>query len=55
MQYAEQLLLEGRYTISEIGFMVGINSIAYFRRCFKEEYDMLPSEYLKKIKDGETS
>ncbi len=47
MQYAERLLLEGRYSISEIAFKVGINSLVYFRQCFKEEFGVLPSEYLK--------
>ncbi len=51
MQYAERLLLEGKYSISEISFMVGMNSIAYFRRCFKAEYGMIPSEYLKKLNE----
>lgn len=50
MQHAEHLLLEGKYTISEISFMVGMNSVAYFRRCFKAEYGEIPSEYLKKLK-----
>lgn len=49
MQYAEHLLLEGKYSISEISFMVGMNSVAYFRRCFKAEYGEIPSEYLKKL------
>ncbi len=51
MRNAEQLLLEGKYSISEIAFMVG-NSSAYFRQCFKEEFGMSPSEYQKLIKEG---
>ena len=51
MQYAEHLLLEGKYSISEISFMVGMNSVAYFRRCFKAEYGEIPSEYLKKLQN----
>lgn len=51
MRYAERLLLEGRYSIGEIACMVGMNSTAYFRRCFKAEYGMLPSEYLNRLKD----
>ena len=47
MQYAERLLLEGRYNVSEIAFRVGINSVVYFRQCFKEEFGVLPSDYLK--------
>lgn len=51
MQYAERLLLEGRYSVSEISFMVGFNSVAYFRRCFKDVYGDIPSVYLKKLKE----
>lgn len=50
MQNAEKLILEGRYTISEIAFRVGMNSAVYFRQCFKEEFGVSPSEYLKKLK-----
>lgn len=50
MQYAERLLLEGKYNISEVAFRVGINSAVYFRQCFKEEFGMAPSDYLKKVK-----
>ncbi len=50
MQNAEKLMLEGRYTISEIAFRVGMNSPVYFRQCFKEEFGISPSEYLKKLK-----
>ena len=35
MQYAERLLLEGKYNISEVAFKVGINSTVYFRQCLK--------------------
>ena len=50
MQNAEKLILEGRYTISEIAFRVGMNSAVYFRQCFKEEFGVSPSEFLKKLK-----
>lgn len=50
MQYAEHLLLTGRYSISEVSFMVGMSSPAYFRRCFKDAYSMIPSEYIQKMK-----
>jgi Signal transduction histidine kinase len=49
MRNAEQFLLTGKYTISETSYMVGINSITYFRQCFKEEFGMVPSEYIKQI------
>ena len=49
LQNAEQLLLTGKYNISEVAFMVGINSLAYFRQCFKDQFGASPSEYLKKV------
>lgn len=49
---AEKLLLTGKYTISEISYMVGFNSITYFRQCFKEEFGAVPSEYVKNITDN---
>ena len=35
--------------ISEIAFESGFNSIAYFSRCFKNKYNILPSAYLKTL------
>ncbi|MGX5690881.1 hybrid sensor histidine kinase/response regulator transcription factor [Arcticibacter tournemirensis] len=55
IRHSEKLLLTGRYTISEISYMVGINSITYFRQCFKEEFGMAPSEYVKKLTNNESS
>ncbi|GAO31906.1 helix-turn-helix domain-containing protein [Geofilum rubicundum] len=49
VQKAEQLLLSGKYNITETANLVGLNSISYFRECFKEEYGLSPSEYIKKI------
>ena len=50
LKNAERLLLEGKYSISEVAFMVGMNSVVYFRACFKEEYGLAPSHYLKHLK-----
>lgn len=50
MQNAERLLLEGKFNISEIAYKVGMNSTGYFRQCFKEEFGVSPSDYLKQIK-----
>lgn len=47
---AEQLLLSGQYSISEVSFRIGLNSTSYFRECFKKEYGVNPSEYLKTIR-----
>lgn len=43
-----QLLKEGRYTVSEISFMVGYNTPSYFAARFKKYMGCLPTEYGKK-------
>ncbi len=50
MQLAENLLLDGQLTFSEIAFKVGMNSVVYFRQCFKDEFGMTPSEYLNHLR-----
>lgn len=50
MKNAERMLLEQKYTISEISYRVGINTVSYFRQCFQKEFGMSPTQYLKKIK-----
>ena len=50
MTYAEHLLLEGKFTIKEIGYMVGMSTASYFRKCFKDEFGDTPSEYLKRVR-----
>ena len=46
-QKAAELLATRRYTISEVAMMVGMESQGNFRACFREEFGMNPSEYLK--------
>jgi len=50
MRNAERLLLSCKYTINEIIYKVGINTPSYFRQCFKEEFGVTPTEYLKNAK-----
>ena len=47
MHKGVELLMSGQYTISEIAYMIGFSSVAYFRQCFKDEYGMSPSDYVK--------
>ena len=44
-----QLLLTGSYKVSEVAYMSGFNDVVYFRKCFKDEYGMTPSEYLRSV------
>jgi signal transduction histidine kinase/DNA-binding response OmpR family regulator/streptogramin lyase len=43
-----KLLLTGEYNISEAAYGSGFNDLNYFRECFKEEYGMPPTDYIKK-------
>lgn len=47
MRKGVELLMSGQYTISEIAYMIGFSSVVYFRQCFKDEYGMSPSDYVK--------
>lgn len=42
-----QLLLSGSYNVTEVAYMSGFSDVVYFRKCFKEEYGVAPSEYIK--------
>lgn len=43
-------LMKDGYSIAEIAYMLGFSSTAYFRQCFKEEFGMSPTEYIKSKK-----
>jgi len=45
--YACKLLLDRKYTISEISSMVGFNSPSYFATSFKKHMGCLPTEYVR--------
>jgi signal transduction histidine kinase/DNA-binding response OmpR family regulator len=55
MKRAAQLLASGEMTIAMVSYEVGFNSPNYFTRTFKEEFKLLPSEYIAEIrKNGST-
>ena len=45
LKRAAQLLRESQLNISEIAYQVGFNNPKSFSKYFKEEFDMLPSQY----------
>lgn len=47
LKKACKMMMEGKYRITEIGFLVGFSSSSYFAKCFQKQYGMLPSEFLK--------
>ncbi len=44
---AKQLLEDGAMTVSEVAYNVGFKDIAYFRKCFKQQVGINPSEITK--------
>ena len=45
MDKAAELLLEGKYTVSEVSYRVGIPDSSYFNKCFKAAFGTVPSKY----------
>lgn len=48
LEKAARLLREGRFSISEVMYMVGFTKSGYFSKCFQEAFGMTPSAYMKK-------
>jgi AraC-like DNA-binding protein len=46
LQRAKQYLDAG-YNVSEVAYRAGFNNPKYFSTCFKEKYQLSPSDYLK--------
>jgi len=45
------LLKDGRYSVTEISTMVGFSASSYFTTSFKKYFGMLPTEYVRKLKE----
>lgn len=48
-----QLFEKSQRTIAEIAYEVGFNTPNYFAKAFKNEFGMLPSEYISKYRNNE--
>ncbi len=46
MQRAKSLLLEGDYSIKEVGNKVGYTNLSHFAGSFKKEFGVLPSQFI---------
>lgn len=51
LKKACEMMAEGRYSISEISFLVGFSSSSYFTKCFSKQFGMLPTEYIKSLEN----
>lgn len=52
LRKAAELLLEGELRINEICIQVGIHSLSYFSKSFKEQFGVLPKDFVKKQKEN---
>lgn len=52
LKTAAKLLAEGKYRISEITYIVGFSSSSYFAKCFQKQFGILPTDFIKQIKDN---
>jgi YesN/AraC family two-component response regulator len=48
LKRAAILLQEGKYLVSEVGYMVGFSSPSYFSKCFQKQFGVKPGDYVKK-------
>ena len=44
---AAQYLQESQLNISEIAYKVGFGDVKYFRKCFRKQFEMSPTDYIK--------
>lgn len=49
LKKSKELMSETCYTVSEIAFMLGFNSIHYFSNKFKKEFGFSPKEYINSV------
>jgi signal transduction histidine kinase/DNA-binding response OmpR family regulator len=53
LKKAVQLLEKSKLSIASVAYEVGFNNPTYFSKVFKEEYGVLPSEYVNEIRKME--
>lgn len=53
LKRAVQLLEKSKLSIANVAYEVGFNNAAYFAKVFREEYGILPSEYISALRTKE--
>jgi signal transduction histidine kinase/ligand-binding sensor domain-containing protein/AraC-like DNA-binding protein/ActR/RegA family two-component response regulator len=48
LKRAVQLLVQNKMNISEVAYAVGFKELSHFRKCFRQEFGLTPSEYIEK-------
>ncbi|MGI9551919.1 MAG: hybrid sensor histidine kinase/response regulator transcription factor, partial [Aurantibacter sp.] len=52
LKRAVQLLENSDLSVKEIMYMTGFNTASYFSKCFKKQFGMIPSEYVRQAQDA---
>ena len=47
LKRGKQLLDAGENNMSQVAYSIGFNDAKYFGKCFRKQYNMSPSEYLR--------
>ena len=50
LKRGNELLRKG-CNVSEAAYSCGFNDVGYFRNCFKDEYGMSPSQFIKECRE----
>ena len=50
LKRAVQLLENSNYSVKEVMYMTGFSTASYFSKCFKRQFGIVPSEYVKQSK-----
>lgn len=50
IQYAVKLFDEGETRVAEVSYRAGFNNPRYFSKCFHDEVNLTPSEYIQNLK-----
>ncbi len=53
LKRAIQLLEKSKLSIANVAYEVGFNNAAYFAKVFREEFGILPSEYISELRNKE--
>ncbi len=48
LKHSAELLGTGNHNVTEVAQMCGFDNMGHFRKCFKAEYGVAPSEYMRK-------
>ncbi len=52
LHHAQRMLQSDAFTVSEVSYKVGFNSVSYFTKCFREHYGYPPGEETKRFAES---